>query len=96
MAAPIAQFARSVYFKTVVDHEGRTPVPDASFLHKHERIRGRPNPRWRSLDGQRLFEWDARHGHVEVYNYRGYHLGIADALSGKLIGAPVAGRRIDV
>jgi len=27
-----------------------------------------------------LFEWDSRHGHVEVYNHRGYHLGIADAL----------------
>ena len=43
-----------------------------------------------------MFEWDSRHGHVEVYNHLGYHLGIADALSGKLIGAPVAGRRIDV
>jgi hypothetical protein len=86
----------SVYSKVVSDHEGRAPVPDTSFLRNLERVRGRPQPRWRGANGQRLYEWDARHGHVEVYNSRGHHLGVADATSGKLIGAPVAGRKIDV
>ena len=61
-----------------------------------ERVRGRPKPRWRRHDGQRLYEWDTLHGHVEVYNSRGLHLGVADAVSGKLIEGPVAGRKIDV
>lgn len=78
------------------EHEGRASLPEDSFLRSLERVRGRPRPRWRSKNGQRLYEWDARHGHVEVYNSRGHHLGVADAVRGKLIGPAVAGRKIDV
>jgi hypothetical protein len=40
--------------------------------------------------------WDGLHGEVEVYNRRGKHLGVADAISGELIKPAINGRCIDV
>jgi len=51
--------------------------------------------RWRSADGKRLYEWDERHQHIEVYNQRGWHLGVADE-EGRMTGEAVKGRKIDV
>ncbi|MFM9963066.1 MAG: colicin E3/pyocin S6 family cytotoxin [Planctomycetaceae bacterium] len=51
---------------------------------------------WRSEDGKRLFTWDSLHGEVEVSNRRGKRVFVADAVSGRLIGQPVHGRKIDV
>ncbi len=71
--------------------------PPGDFLSRQQRVQRRHGPsRWRSGDGKRLYEWDALHGHVEVYDARGYHLGVADAMTGELIGKAVRGRRIDV
>lgn len=52
--------------------------------------------RWASSDGKRIYEWDSRHGEIEVYNQRGQHLGVVDAENGTLIKDAEAGRRIDV
>lgn len=52
--------------------------------------------RWRNERGDRYYEWDSLHGHIEVYNKRGRHLGVLDGVTGQLIGNPVPGRRIDV
>jgi hypothetical protein len=51
--------------------------------------------RWRSSDRRRLYEWDDQHQHIEVYNQRGRHLGVADA-QGRMVDEAVKGRRIDV
>lgn len=73
------------------------PRPDPSFLDSQERLGYRNGQAlWRSSDRQRLYVWDSLHGHIEVYNARGHHLGVADAVTGTLIGLPVRGRRIDV
>ena len=70
------------------------PDSEASILDAYERVAGRK--RWRSTDGSRLFEWDALHGEVEVYNARGWHLGVIHPVTGDWIKSAVKGRRIDV
>ncbi len=69
--------------------------PDGCFLNRLECIGVRDGRKvWR--DEMRLYTWDSQHGEVEVYDKRGYHLGVADAVSGELCKAPVRGRRINV
>ena len=73
------------------------PIPRPSFLDRQERLGFKHGaPRWRSEDGKRLYEWDHRHGHIEVYTRRGVHLGTLDPITGIRIGDPVKGRRVDV
>lgn len=52
--------------------------------------------RWRSARGDRFFEWDELHGHIECYNKRGKHIAVLDAITGDMIGDAIPGRRIDV
>jgi RHS repeat-associated protein len=66
------------------------------------------SPFWRSLSPyrgktktamfqgkeKRFYEWDYTHCNVEVYDRRGKHIGVADPISGTMIGAAVPGRRI--
>ncbi|MGO9744387.1 MAG: colicin E3/pyocin S6 family cytotoxin [Roseiarcus sp.] len=70
------------------------PIPKPCILDGYERIPGRK--RWRNDDGARLFEWDGLHGEVEVYNARGWHLGVMHPVTGEWIKPAVKGRRIDV
>lgn len=72
------------------------PVPKAGFVERLERVARTGSTRWRSEDKRRLYEWDHLHGHFEVYDRRGNHLGVADAATGEIIGDAVAGRTIDV
>lgn len=73
------------------------PIPNPSFLDTCEAIGARTGKkRWRSHDGKRLYEWDALHGEIEMYNKRGKHLGALDGVSGALIKEPIKGRTIDV
>lgn len=73
------------------------PMPPECFLHSREHC-GAPGgrPRWRDKDGRRLYEWDSVHGHIEVYNKRGRHVGVSHAVTGVNVGDAVPGRRIDV
>jgi hypothetical protein len=67
------------------------------FLETHcEKLSRDGEQRWRNRKGDRLYTWDALHGHIEVFNSRGRHLGVLEAQTGQLIGPPVPGRRIDV
>jgi Cytotoxic len=72
------------------------PVPSNSYLHALERVSRHGAQRWRSDNGERLYEWDGLHGEVEVYDKRGHHLGVGDAVSGEIIKGAQRGRRIDV
>jgi hypothetical protein len=72
------------------------PIPKPSFLDEQQSLGAFDGKkRWRSHDGDRLYEWDALHGEIEVYNIRGRHIGVLDAL-GSPIKPAVKGRKIDV
>jgi Cytotoxic len=75
----------------------KTPPRDSAFLNGLVRVPRQGGPqRWRSVDGQRIYEWDSLHGELEVYTRRGYHLGALDPHSGAMIKDARRGRRIDV
>lgn len=40
------------------------------------------------------YTWDSLHGEVEVFNKKGLHLGVIDAISGMTIKPAIRGRRI--
>jgi hypothetical protein len=73
------------------------PIPRPSIFDGLESL-GAINgeKRWRSLDGKRLYTWDALHGEIEIFTRRGKHLGAMDPISGDLVKTAVAGRVIDV
>ncbi|WP_084258529.1 colicin E3/pyocin S6 family cytotoxin [Saccharomonospora iraqiensis] len=73
------------------------PRPEPCFLDDQTPC-GAPNgyKRWKNERGDRYYEWDHTHGHIEVYNKRGRHLGVADPVTGEWIKSAVRGRRIDV
>lgn len=66
------------------------------------------SPQWRRFDNvknsrlkttgrgsnQRFYDWDYTHNDIEVYNYRGEHLGSMDPVTGEMYKPPVAGRNI--
>jgi len=72
-------------------------IPKPSFLDNAEYlgfVHG--DRRWISVCGRRFYTWDALHGEIEVFNKRGKHLGVLDAVSGDFIKDAVKGRSIDV
>jgi len=72
------------------------PRPEGGFLDTQIRVRRRGGARWISVDGERIWEWDSLHGHIEGYNKRGRHIGVFDAMTGERIGPAVRGRSINV
>jgi Cytotoxic len=73
------------------------PRPDPCYLDDMEYLGAYGGQqRWRSTDGEFLYTWDATHGEIEVFNKRGYHRGVAHAVTGELIKPARKGRRIDV
>ena len=63
--------------------------PDA----KQSRRKGE-RKRWIGADGK-IYEWDSRHGEIEVYDKTGKkHLGGFDHKTGKQLSKPVPGRKI--
>lgn len=76
---------------------GMKPIPQPSILDECESLGFVHGARrWRSHAGKRLYTWDGLHGEVEVFNGRGKHLGVQDAITGDWIGEAVNGRKIDV
>jgi hypothetical protein len=76
---------------------GRKPIPKPSYLDSCIYL-GFINGerRWRSVEDDVIYTWDALHGELEGYNGRGQHIGAMDALTGKLIKPARKGRRIRV
>jgi hypothetical protein len=64
-------------FPDAVPDRPKTPRSDSGGLRK----------RWRDADGK-IYEWDYRHGTVEVYDRRGRHLGEFDPLTGDPLKGP--------
>jgi hypothetical protein len=43
-----------------------------------------------------LLTWDALHGEIEVFDLRGRHIGVLDAIAGDILKPARKGRRIRV
>jgi len=50
--------------------------------------------RWRDPNGM-IYEWDYRHGTVEVYDACGSHRGEFDLFTGERLRPPVPGRTVE-
>ncbi len=50
--------------------------------------------RWKDDDGT-IFEWDHQHGHVEMYDKGGHHLGGFHTESGKQVSVAVGTRHVE-
>ena len=73
------------------------PRPRPCFLDgmAKKRVQG-VDQVWVSESGKRLYTWDSLHGEIEVFNKRGKHVGVIDAVTGVQIKDAVEGRSIDV
>lgn len=71
------------------------PAPNSGFIAKLEYL-GQPEGRRRYRGDRRYYEWDNLHGELEVYDSRGHHLGVVDAITGEDIKPAKRGRRIGV
>ncbi|WP_072786206.1 colicin E3/pyocin S6 family cytotoxin [Duganella sacchari] len=73
------------------------PIPKPSYLEQCVYLGARNGEKpWISRDSTKLYTWNWTHGEIEVFNQRGRHLGVIDAVTGTLIKNAVAGRKIDV
>lgn len=73
------------------------PQPANCFLKQQQHFGVRGGDRvWRNKEGDRYYTWDDLHGEIEVFNKRGRHLGVLDAVTGVLIKDPVKGRTITI
>ena len=77
---------------------GRKPIPRPSFLDTCTYlgfIYG--ERRWRSIEDDVIYTWDALHGEIEGYDGRGRHIvGAMDAMTGEPTKPARRGRRIRV
>lgn len=72
-------------------------IPDNSFLNSCEVLKVEGGRKiYKSEDGSRLYTWDSLHGEVEVFNNRGFHLGVIDPVTRSHKKVAVKGRRINV
>ncbi len=76
---------------------GRKPIPRPGFLDTCDYpgyIEG--ERRWRNARGTLRYTWDDLHGEVEVFNTRGEHQGVVDAVTGRPVKPARKGRTIRV
>ena len=75
---------------------GGVPIPKPSFLDRCTYLGYREGNRlWRDKHGA-LYTWNGLHGEIEMFNSRGEHLAVLDAITGHRIKPPRKGRRIGV
>lgn len=71
-------------FQGLTQVKGKTPKVD-----------GGTRARWIDSKGRRVYEWDSRHGELEVYRTSdGSHLGAFDPTTGQQMGPPIKNRNI--
>jgi RHS repeat-associated protein len=80
---PVRAPERLEAFPTAVRARGKTPVQGG----------GKTRVRWKDEKGK-IYEWDSRHGTVELYDKRGRHLGEFDPKDGRQLKDPIKNRRI--
>ena len=57
--------------------------PDARIAKPKTRFAGGLRRRWKDYEAKEIYEWDAQHGAVEAYDWRGKHRGQFDAYTGE-------------
>ncbi|MGH7065364.1 MAG: colicin E3/pyocin S6 family cytotoxin [Stellaceae bacterium] len=62
--------------------------PSARRMRGKAMVPGGLRRRWRDPDGI-IYEWDYRHGTVELYEPRGVHRGELDPFTGRQLGPPI-------
>lgn len=62
----------------------KTPIQSGEMLRR----------RWKDSAGK-IYEWDYRHGTVEVYDKRGHHLGEFDSENGKILKPADLNRKVE-
>ena len=88
-----------------------SPTPPGNNKNNWKKNVNKDNsPQWKKFDNvknsrlktsgrgskQQYYDWDYTHNDIEVYNYRGQHLGSMDPITGKIYKPPVAGRYIKI
>ena len=73
--------------------EANIPIPKDCFLHKLTKLHGQQVCK---DEKGRFYTWDRLHGHIEKFSKTGKHLGILDAITGKIIDDIVVGRRLKI
>lgn len=76
-----------------VNYVARTP-PD--FLSELEKVNWHGESRWTDRATGYIYTYDRLHGHVEVFNKRGRHVGVVDVQTGERIGEAEKGRTTSV
>lgn len=75
------------------------PKPPHGFLDNcvfFRIIGGRKVYKGKNQGRDKYFSYDELHGEIEVFNKRGKHIGVMDAVTGEWIKEAVPGRIIDV
>ena len=67
--------------------------PDARLAKPKTKTESGLRKRWRDNDS--IYEWDRRHGTVEIYDRRGRHLGEFDAETGRRLKPANPDRRVE-
>lgn len=73
----------------------RFPTLNAIVLRHLGRGGAGLRPRWRDRRTGRIYEWDSRHGTVEVFDRQGRHIGEFHPSSGKQLKDPNPNYRVD-
>jgi hypothetical protein len=76
--------------------DGLTAFPDAVRIKFKTKVQGGGASRRRWKDGKgRIYEWDAQHGAVEMYDKQGKHLGEFDPVTGEQTKPAKSGRSVE-
>lgn len=86
------EIAEPIYIAINMSSSGYHPAPKDGLPGFPEAIKARPKThiqgggglraRWKDPSGN-IYEWDSRHGRVEMYNRKGLHLGEFDPVTGE-------------
>jgi hypothetical protein len=71
-------------FPNLKKDKDRNPVQGGGGLRK----------RWTDAKGKKIYEWDSRHGELEMYRSDGTHLGAFDPYTGEQREGPIKERSI--
>lgn len=76
--------------------EGNIHWSTSEFLKKQTKLNRKGTSRWKSENGNLLYEWDSLHGEIEVYSLHGMHVGVLNSDGSISKKQAVKGRKINV
>ncbi len=69
---------------------------ESEVWKKLDSVKGMDRKTSGSGKSKKFYEWDYTHNDIEVYNYKGQHIGSMNPLTGKMYKSPVKGRVIKI